>query len=93
MVQNVQASVRIPPVIFTWFEPIYEEQDVCRSAGLSEIPDCYTASGMYDYDGIMDTEMVFKECLEHIEYLPDAVASLQATASWMAPVRPGSQVN
>ena len=27
---DVQARVTIPPVIFTWYEPIYEEQEICE---------------------------------------------------------------
>jgi hypothetical protein len=66
---DVRANVTIPPVIFTWHEPIYEDIQVCEpSAVVGEAPVCRT-------------ELVFKECLGHIEHLPDAVASLQATAA------------
>jgi hypothetical protein len=78
---DIQASVTVPPVIFTWYEPIYEERDICRSANSGEAADCNTGSGSVVNDGISDTERVFKECRVHVEHLPDAVASLQATAA------------
>lgn len=81
---DVQVSVTIPPVIFTWYEAIYEERDVCRSPGAGEIPNCKQGSGTGPDDGVSDTEQVFKECRQHIEHLPDAVASLQVTASLSA---------
>ena len=35
---DIQAKVTIPPVIFTWHEPIYEERDICRAASAGETP-------------------------------------------------------
>jgi hypothetical protein len=65
---DVQVKVSIPPVIFTWQEAIYEDHEVCDPPLLvGELPVCRT-------------ETVFKECRMHVEHLPDAVASLQATA-------------
>ena len=75
---DVEISVTIPPVIFTWYEPIYEEREICRSAGASESPNCNTGSGSLVDDGVHDTERIFKECQEHVEHLADAVTSLQA---------------
>lgn len=66
---DVIAKITIPPVIFTWHEPIYEDREVCEpSAVVGGAPVCRT-------------ESFFKECREHVEHLPDAVASLQATAA------------
>ncbi|GAP21928.1 hypothetical protein [Leptolinea tardivitalis] len=66
---DVIAKVSIPPVIFTWHEPIYEDREVCEpSTVVGGVPVCRT-------------ESFFKECREHVEHLPDAVASLQATAA------------
>jgi hypothetical protein len=65
---DVQVKVTIPPVIFTWYEPIYEDQEFCETPITGGAPTCRT-------------ESVFKECREHVEHLPDAVASLQATAA------------
>jgi hypothetical protein len=78
---DIQVRVTVPPVIFTWYEPIYEERDVCRSASSGETANCNTGAGSVINDGVSDTEMVFKECRTHVEHLPDAVASLQATAA------------
>ena len=78
---DIQAKVSIPPVIFTWYEPIYETRTVCRAADAGETPSCQTGSGSKGNDGVSGTERVFKECRKHVEYLPDAVASLRATAT------------
>jgi hypothetical protein len=78
---DIQAKVTIPPVIFTWYEPIYETRTVCRAAGTGETPSCKTGSGSKVNDGVSGTERVLKECRKHVEHLPDAVASLQATAA------------
>jgi hypothetical protein len=78
---DIQTMVTVPPVIFTWHEPIYEKRSICRLANVGEIPNCNTGSGSILNDGVSDTVMVFKECRTHVEHLPDAVASLQATAA------------
>jgi hypothetical protein len=78
---DVQATVTIPPVIFVWYEPIYKEEEFCRSANAGETPSCKTNSASVMNDGVEDSELVFKECLRHVENLPDAVATLQATAT------------
>jgi len=78
---DIQAKVTIPPVIFIWYEPIYETRTVCRIAKTGETPNCNTGSGSKVNDGIFVSVTVLKECRKHLEHLPDAVASLQATAS------------
>ena len=65
---DILANVSIPPVFFTWFEPIYEDEEICEVPETGGLPVCRI-------------EAVFKECREHIEHLPDRVVSLQATAS------------
>lgn len=65
---DIQVSITVPPVIFTWYEPIYEDQEICTTPPTGGTPTC-------------TTESVFKECRQHVEHLPDAVASVQATAS------------
>lgn len=77
---DVRAMVTIPPVIFTWYEPIYEEKGYCRSANSGETPNCQTGGSTIN-NGVHDTKKVFKECKQHVEHLPDAVATLQATAT------------
>lgn len=64
---DISVSVSVPPVIFTWYEPIYKEKEDCG----------YNANGVY----VCKIKRVFKECRKHVENLPDPVASLQATAS------------
>lgn len=78
---DIQARVSIPPVIFTWYEPIYEERDICRAVRVGETADCNTGLGSSVKDGVSDTILVFKECRTHVERLPDPVASLQARAT------------
>jgi hypothetical protein len=78
---DIQVSVTIPPVIFTWYEPIYEERDVCRDTGNGEIANCRKNSSSTVDDGVSGKERIFKECRQHVEHLPDAMATLQATAS------------
>ena len=65
---DVLAKATIPPVIFTWYEAIYEDHKVCGIDNLTGLSSCHT-------------EKVFKECREHVEHLPDAVVSMQATAA------------
>jgi hypothetical protein len=65
---DIQVSITVPPVIFTWYEAIYEDQETCTTPLNGGTPTC-------------TTESVFKECRQHVEHLPDAVASVQATAS------------
>jgi hypothetical protein len=77
----VQIAVTVPPVIFTWYEPIYEEEDICREPGAGETPNCKQSGASTINDGVSDTELVFKECLQHVEQLPDAIRTVQATAS------------
>lgn len=64
---DINVSVTVPPVIFTWYEPIYKDKEVCKP----------------NTDGVSvcTTKKVFKECKKHVENLPDPVASLQAIAS------------
>jgi hypothetical protein len=76
---DVLANISIPPVIFTWEEAIYEDQEICDPPLLP------------GDDPICRTESVFKECRTHVEHLPDAVTSLRITAtldgssqSWIA---------
>ena len=78
---DVQVNVTIPSVIFTWYEPIYENRDVCRGPRSGESPNCKTSSEAETDDGVKDTERVFKECSAHVEHLADPVTSIQATAN------------
>lgn len=65
---DVQASVSIPPVIYTWHEPIFETENVCRG-GKNGIP--LTCRN----------ERVFKGCRAHQEALPEQITNSRATAT------------
>ena len=78
---DIQVSVNVPPVIYTWFEPIYNEVDVCRGLGAGETADCRQSSSSLVNDGKSDSERVLVDCRQHVEYLPDPVTSVQATAT------------
>jgi len=78
---DVQISITVPPVIFTWYEPIYEERVICRDANIGELANCKKSSNSIANNGVSDSERVFKECRQHVEHLPDPVATVQATAS------------
>jgi hypothetical protein len=65
---DVQASVSIPPVIYTWHEPIFETERVCRG-GVNGIPQTCR------------NEQVFKGCRAHRESLPEQITNSRATAT------------
>ena len=77
---DVQVSVNVPPVIYTWFEPVYEEVEVCRDLGTGEVADCRKSNSSIVNDGKRDSELILVDCRQHVEYLPDRVTSLTATA-------------
>ena len=78
---DIQALVTIPPVIYTWYEPIYKEVDVCRDLRVGETADCRQNHSSLVKDGKSDSERVLVDCRQHVEYLPDPVMSVQATAT------------
>ncbi len=78
---DVQVSVTIPPVIYTWHEPIYEEVDYCRPFATGEVADCRRSTSSSVNDGKRDSQLVLVECRRHVESLADPVATLQASAT------------
>ena len=64
---DVQASVSIPPVMYTWYEPIFETNNVCRD-GSDGTPVC-------------KKEKTFKGCEAHPEALPEQITNAHATAT------------
>lgn len=78
---DVQVSVTVPPVIYTWHEPLYKKENVCRDVASGETADCRQSSSSLVDDGKSDSVLVLVECRQHIEYLPDPVTSIQATAN------------
>ena len=77
---DVHVSANVPPVIYTWYEPIYEEVDVCRPLADGEVADCRQSDTSVYADGKTDSELVLVDCRKHVEYLPDRVTSVIATA-------------
>ena len=64
---DIQVSVNIPPVIYTWYEPIFETENVCRD-GSDGTPTC-------------KKEKTFKGCQTHSESLPEKITNARATAT------------
>jgi len=64
---DAQASVSIPPVIYTWYEPIFETENVCHD-GSDGTPAC-------------KKEKTFKGCQAHSEALPEKITNARATAT------------
>ncbi len=74
---DVNGNVSIPPVIFTWYEPIYEEVETCSAAGANQTSDCTRPNGQ---PGVTETGLVFKECKVHRENLPERINTVNARA-------------
>ncbi|HNR03100.1 MAG TPA: hypothetical protein PKK59_11245 [Anaerolineaceae bacterium] len=77
---DIKATVTIPPVLFTWYEPVYEWRTFCRPAESGEEPNCSTGSEADEEDGIAYARRVFTGCRVHVERLPESVVSLKASA-------------
>lgn len=65
---DVQASVTIPNVIYTWHEPIFEDEISCRKNPQGGAEICKTVK-------------VFKGCRAHHESLPERITNARATAT------------
>jgi hypothetical protein len=65
---DIQATVTIPNVIYTWHEPIYENELSCRK----------NPKGGAD---ICKNVKVFKGCRAHRESLPEQITNARVTAS------------
>ena len=65
---DVTATVTIPNVIYTWYEPIYETELSCH----------HNPNGGAD---ICKTVKVFKGCKAHHESLPEQITNARTTAS------------
>ena len=73
---DVQASVSIPPVIFTWYElvPVYESR--CREARTGEQGQCKTSPQKTYLNGVWETVHVRDDCRQHVEVYPEPVADV-----------------
>jgi hypothetical protein len=74
---DVEGSVTIPPVIYTWYEPVYEDVIECRLAG-SGVSDCTRPSGR---PGYLRTVPSLTDCIMHQEELPERITMLNARAT------------
>jgi hypothetical protein len=74
---DVEGSVTIPPVIYTWYEPVYEDVVECRLAG-SGVSDCTRPSGR---PGYLRTVPSLTDCIMHQEELPERITMLNARAT------------
>ncbi len=81
---DVSGSVSIPPVIFTWYEPVYEEVTSCRAAGPNATTDCTRPNGN---PGVTRTGQELKECKAHVEQLPEQINTANARAELSAASR------
>ncbi len=84
---DIQVTVSIPPVIYTWYEPIYKKEDTCRDLGTGEVADCRQSETSKVNDGKKDSELVLVDCKQHIEHLPEPITSVQASAQLNAASR------
>ena len=74
---DISGRISIPPVIFTWYEPIYEEVESCSAAGPKDTTNCTRPNGL---PGVTETSMEFKECKVHRETLPEQINIATARA-------------
>jgi hypothetical protein len=81
---DIQVSITVPPVLFTWYEALYDDDDVCRDVHSGETANCKKSSRSAVNDGVSDHRRVFIGCQQHVEHLPDAVSTLRATAKLSA---------
>jgi len=94
---DIQAAVSIPPVVFTWYEPV-QDPPVCRNDGSGGGNGCpgpaSRYSGVFDAGGAsigwsssLENNPAWKvvdgsiHCKKHVDLLRDAVTALQATAA------------
>lgn len=84
---DIQASVSIPPVIFTWYEPV-QDPPTCKSVSSGNGGGCPGPGSRYDNNWDPSTEdnpayeVVDGEihCIEHVEILPEPITEVQANA-------------
>ena len=97
---DIQASVSIPPVIFTWYEQV-QDPPTCKYDGTGEGKGCPSPGNQYkrvtDADGNsiswstnMEKSVYWKSvdgdtrCIKHEETLPERITQLQSNAQLSA---------
>ena len=100
---DIQASVSIPPVVFTWYETV-QDKPSCRydssgnGAGCAGPGDRYKSvtdenGQSINWDSSMENNSSWQEvagavrCIKHVEVLPETITSIQATAELNAESR------
>ena len=84
---DIQASVTIPPVIFTWYEQI-QDPPTCESSNSGNGGGCPGPGSRYDnhWDPSMEGNPAYEvvdgeiHCIEHVEILPEPITEVQANA-------------
>jgi hypothetical protein len=74
---DIQASVSIPPVVYTWYEPIYEDVQECRASG-GGTSNCTRANGQ---PGWLRTVPILVGCDFRQELLPEQITQLTARSA------------
>lgn len=80
---DIQGSVSIPPVIYTWFEPVYEDVQECRASG----PGASNCTRNNGQPGWLRTVPVLVDCIMHQEALPEQINSITGQAELSAASR------
>lgn len=74
---DISGNVSIPPVIFTWFEPVYENVESCSALGFGQTSNCTRPNGQ---PGVLESQRELKECKVHRENLPERINTVNARA-------------
>lgn len=80
---DITASATLPPVIYTWYEPVFEEVTYCRPLNTGETgANCRVpGSPGWRNNGIRETDEVLVECRPHTEVLREQITNIQGTAN------------
>jgi len=84
---DIQITVNIPPVVFTWYETI-QDPPVCASAGSGGGHGCPGPGSRYSgsWSPAMENNPVWQvvdgaiHCKKHVDLLPEAITAVKATA-------------
>ena len=84
---DIQPSVSIPPVIFTWYEQV-QDPPTCESVSSGNGGGCPGPGSRYDnnWDQSMEDNPAYEvvdgeiHCIEHVEILPEPITEVQANA-------------
>ena len=85
---DIQATVSIPPVVFTWYEPV-QDPPTCEPASAGGGAGCPGPGEQYrnTWEPAMEGNPAYQvvagaiHCKKHVDLLPEKVTDLQATAS------------